>query len=313
MAKRFVDWLSLPLAPFFRTRRSCLRNSAPFRISAPAFHNGSRKLPRWLSPLVAGLLAFTLAGCDARLLLLGSTSNGETTFSNFTGNWVLQFTTTSGATEFTQLAGFINDVGGSQDWATAATQGTLSDCLTGQTFIPWYGNINGTSLKLYSYLITGEALTLTATANSTYTQFTGTYSLGGPCADGAAGNVVGTRYADLTGTYSGSLSSNAGQTLQLDLTQNKVATGNGTFFVTGTAKLQGFSCFTSATIAPNAGMIVGNNVQLQFTTNESPSSTLTVSGTIDPKADTLTVTSVQVSGGQCSGSFGGGSLTRQSN
>ncbi len=291
------------------TRRVYLRNNTPLPISAYALHGGLRSLPKWVGALAAGLVLLTIGGCNATLL----TFTSSTTFSNFTGNWVLQFTATSGATELTQLGGFINDVGGSQHWATAALQGTLADCLAGQSFVPWYGNINGDSMSLYSFLITGEMLTMTATSNATFTQFTGTYTLGGPCANGETGNVVGTRYASLTGTYSGSLNSDVGQSLQLDLTQNKTATGNGTFFVTGTAELEGFSCFTSATIASYAGTVVGSNVQLQFTTNESPSSTLTLSGSIDPTADTLTANSIQVSGGECAGSLGGATLTRQSN
>jgi len=294
-------------------RRIYLRNNTSLPNSVQAFHRGLRSQPKWVGALAAALFLLTIGGCDAKIIPTPiPTSSTQYAFSNFTGNWVLQFTATSGATEFTQLSGFINDVGGSQHWATAALQGTLSDCLASQSFIPWYGNINSDSMKLYSFLITGEALTITANANSTFTQLTGTYTLGGPCADGATGNVVGTRYASLTGTYSGSLSSNAGQNLQLDLKQNTVATGNGTFFVTGTAKLQGFNCFTSATIASYAGTVVGSDVQLQFTTNESPSSTLTLSGSIDPTADTLTANSIQVGGGQCSGSLGGASLTRQS-
>ena len=261
-----------------------------------------------LLALSSALSTIALSGCGAVIV-----SIPPQTFSDFTGNWVFQFTPTSGATEFTRLSGFINDVGGSQDWATAALQGTLSDCFAGQDFIPWYGNINGTAMNLYSFLITGDMLTITGNSNAAFTQFTGTYTLGGACAGGDAGNVVGTRYADLTGTYSGALSSSAGQNLQLDLTQNKVATGNGTFFVTGSARLAGFSCFTSATIASYAGTIVGSTVQLQFTTDESPSSTLTISGSIDPTADTLTANSIQVSGGDCAGSLGGASLTRQSN
>jgi hypothetical protein len=292
-------------------RKVYLRSDTPPPISANAFHRGWRGLPKWVGALAVGFFLLTIGGCNARLLTFTSGSN--TTFTNFTGNWVLQFTPTSGATEFTQLSGFIDDVGGTQDWATAALQGPLSDCFAGQSFIPWYGNIKGNSLNLYSFLITGEALTIIANSNAGFTQFTGTYAVGGPCANGAAGNVVGTRYADLTGTYSGALSSNTGQNLQLDLTQDKVGTGNGTFFVTGSAKLQGFSCFNSATIGSYAGTVVGSAVQLQFTTNESPSSTLTLSGSIDPTADTLTANSIQVSGGQCSGSFGGASLTRQSN
>lgn len=297
------------------TRRVQLRHNARLPILVYAFHNGLLSLPKWVGALTAGLLLLTIGGCNASFNSTSSNpsnpSNTQTTFSDFTGNWVLQFTGTSGPTEFTQLAGFIDDIGTSQHWATAALQGTLSDCLAGQSFIPWYGNINGDSMKLYSFLITGEMLTITANSNADFTQFTGTYTLGGPCADGATGNVVGTRYANLTGTYLGSLSSNAGQNLQLDLKQNTVATGNGTFFVTGTAKLQGFSCFTSATIASYAGTVVGSNVQLQFTTNESPSSTLTLSGSIDPTADTLTANSIDVSGGQCSGKLGGASLTRK--
>jgi hypothetical protein len=298
------------------TRRVYLRSNTPLPISVYAFPRDLRSLPKWAGALAAGLLLLTIGGCNATIIPTSSggspTSSGsQPTFANFNGNWVLQFTATSGTTEFTQLSGFINDVGGSQHWATAALQGTLSDCFAGQSFIPWYGNINGNSMNLNSFLITGEVLTMTGNSNSDFTQFTGTYTLGGPCADGTTGNVVGTHYELLTGTYSGSLSSDAGQNLQLDLTQNTVATGNGTFFVAGTAKLQGFSCFASATLASYAGTVVGDNVQLQFTTNESPSSTLLLSGSIDPSADTLTANSLQVSGGQCSGSLGGASLMRQ--
>lgn len=287
------------------THRVYLRNNTPAPGSAYSFHRGLRSLPKWAGALAAGLLLLAMAGCNATFRI------SPTQYSNFTGNWVLQFTPNAGPAEFTQLSGFIDDVGGSQHWATAALQGTLQDCFAGQSFTPWYGNINGDSMSLYSFLITGEAFTITANANSAFTQFTGTYTLGGPCANGETGTVVGTRYASLTGTYSGSLGSDAGQNLQLDLKQNAAGTGNGTFFVTGTAKLQGFSCFSSATIASYAGTVVGNDVQLQFTTNESPSSTLTLSGSIDPTADTLTATSIQVSGGGCAGSLGGASLTRQ--
>ncbi len=292
-------------------RRVCLRNSTPLPISVNAVHKGLRSLPKLVSAAAAGLLLLTIGGCNARLFAPALTTDPN--FSNLPGNWVLQFTATSGATEFTQLSGFINEMGGSQNWATAALQGTLSDCFAGQTFIPWYGTINGPAMNLNSFLITGDMLTITANSTADFTQFTGTYTLGGPCADGAAGTVVGTHYADLTGTYSGSPSSDAGENLQLDLTQDTVGTGNGTFFVTGTAKLQGFNCFTSATLAPYAGTVVGSSVQLQFITNESPASTLTLSGSFDPKANTIIANSIQVSGGQCAGSLGGASLTRQSN
>lgn len=288
------------------TRKICLRKNTSVSISAHAFPRGRRSLPKLAGALAAGLLLLTIGGCGFTQFF---TLN--TTYSSFTGNWELQFTPTSGGTELTTLGGYIDDVGGSQEWATAAMQGTLSDCLAGQTFVPWYGNINGTSMQLYSYLLTGDMLTITATSNSAFTQFTGTYTLGGPCSDGGTGNVVGMRYASLTGVYSGPMNSSAGQTLQLNLSQDQIATGNGTFFITGNAQLQGFSCFTSANIVPYGGTIVGSNVQLQFTTNESPSSTLTLSGSINPTADTFTVASIQVSGGQCSGSLGGATLTRQ--
>lgn len=291
------------------TRRVCLRNNTPLTLSVNTFHKSLCNLPKWVGAVAAGLILLTTGGCNATL----TTSNIEPVLSNLSGNWVLQFTATSGATEFTQLSGFINDMGGPQNWATAALQGTLSDCFAGQTFIPWYGNIEGTSINLNSFLITGEMLTITATSSADFTQLTGTYTLGGPCDDGAAGTVAGTHYQDLTGTYSGSLSSDAEQSLQLDLTQDTAGTGNGTFFVTGTAQLQGFSCFTSATLAPYAGTVVGSSVQLQFTTNESPASTLTLTGSFDPKADTITANSIQVSGGECAGDLGSASLTRQSN
>jgi len=285
------------------------KSNIPCQSSVSAFSRRFRRKP-WILALAEGLLFLAVSGCSATLILIPNAAGSSTTVG-LTGNWVFQFTPTSGATQFTQLAGFVNQVKGAPDTTTAALQGTLMDCFAGRSFIPWYGNVSGASVNFYSFVVDGESVSIAANANSTQSQLTGTYTVTGPCADGAAGNVSGTRYASLTGTYTGALASNAGQHLQLVLNQNAVATGNGTFFVTGTASLQGFSCFTSGTIAANAGSIVGSNVQLQFTTNESGSSTVTVSGSIDPSADTFTVNSIQVSGGQCSGNLGGATLTRQ--
>lgn len=286
------------------------KNNIPPHLSVSALGKGFRTRRGRVGAFVGGLLLLTVSGCSASLILIPNTA-GNGTSVGLTGNWVLQFTATSGATELTQLSGFINQVGDSQDTATAALQGTLSDCFAGQSFLPWYGNISGTSVSLYSFVVDQESVTIASTSDSTQTHLTGTYTVHGPCADGATGNVSGTRYASLTGTYSGALASNAGQHLQLVLKQNAVATGDGTFFVTGSAALQGFTCFTTATIPANGGSVVGSGVLLHLTTNEAGPSTLTLSGSFDPSADTITANSIQISGGQCPGDLGGATLTRQ--
>lgn len=248
-----------------------------------------------------------LGGCTTERTPL--TASG---YTFLTGNWVLQLTPASGGTQFTQLAGFIDEENtspGVKDDATAAFQDQGQNCFLGADFIPFYGDVAGNTVFFYSFDVNGEYVTLNATKDATATHMTGTYSIGGGCINGATGTFTGTRYAMLKGAYAGSMTANAAQLLQLTLAQNTTATGDGNFFISGTAVFQGFGCFTSGTMAAANGSIVGNAVQLAFTANDG--STVTLNGTIDPLADTLTISSGAIVGDTCAGPLGSATLALQ--
>lgn len=266
-----------------------------------------------LWPLAVFTVALVITGCTtAGTPITGG--SGPTSYNYLTGNWVLQVTPTSGGTPFTTLSGFINeedDKPGVNDNATAAFQAQPSTCYLGADIVPWYGYVYGTPVDFYSFDVNGQFVTIKATKNAAATQLTGTYSIAGGCANGDTGTITGTRYAVLKGTYAGSLANNSAQSMQLTLAQNVTGTGSGTFFVSGTATFAGFSCFTTGTMASTSGSIIGNTVQLNFTTNDVNGSNVILSGTIDPTAITLTLTSGSIQGGDCSGSLGTGTLTLQ--
>lgn len=279
-----------------------IRAAARIRISATAFA---------ACLAAAGLL---LSGCTTERVAI--TGGGGVEDSNYiTGNWVIQLTATSGGTPFTQFAGFIDEDQSATDGkndATAALQGESPDaCYAGADVMPLFGNVTGATVYFYSFDVNGQYFTINATKNTGSTQMTGTYSVAGGCDNGAAGTLTGTRYAVLNGTYSGSVTANAAETMNLKLTQNTGGTGAGTFFVSGSATFQGISCFTTGTMADTSGTILGNAVQLAFTTNEANGSQVILAGTIDPTADTLTITSANIQGGDCSASLGGATLTLQ--
>jgi hypothetical protein len=246
----------------------------------------------------------------------GYPTNGSTPppagYAFLTGNWVFQTTPSSGGTPFTGLAGFINEESqnpGVNDVATAALMAMPGGCYQGADTIPLQGTVQASTLGLRSFDVNGQYVTINATKDAKADQLTGTYSVSGGCANGDAGTITGTRYAVLTGSYAGSTGS--GQGLQVTLAQNVQGTGSGTFFVGGTGTFTGFSCFTTGTMAASNGSVIGNAVMLTFATNDAGGGQLVLTGTIDQAAATLTLTSVDVTGGSCAANLGGATLTKQ--
>ena len=264
--------------------------------------------------MTIGMLA-GLAGCTtARTPFTGTTTPPPEGYVFLTGNWVIQTTPTSSPTPFTGLAGYINEQDqnpGTNDPLTAALEAQPSNCYLGADAIPLEGTVQGTAVSMRSFSVNGQYVTINATKNAKADQLTGTYSVSGGCANGAAGSITGTRYAILNGTYSGTITGNSGQTLQVNVSQNTDGTGSGNFFVSGTAAFTGISCFTSGTMAAQNGSIIGNKVVLDFTTNDPSGAQATLTGQIDPTAATFTVSSVVVTGGSCAGSLGTATLALQ--
>jgi hypothetical protein len=263
-----------------------------------------------LACLAASIFLLAVSACStARTPLDGSQ------FASVDGNWVFTMTTTSGAAPFSALDGYINDE--ANGTVTAAFQAQVSQqdspCYLGAETLPLQGALTGTQLGLYSFSDNGQYLSVTGTENSTGTQLTGTFKISGGCAKNVSGTLTGTHYDVLNGTYSGAFAANSSYSAQLTLQQNTLGTGSGNFFVGGSAAFTGISCFTSGTMPQTQGSIIGNAVQLQFTTNETgaSSSTVSITGTIDPLAKTLTVTSSSITGGNCAGNLGTGTFSLQ--
>jgi hypothetical protein len=231
------------------------------------------------------------------------------------GNWQFQATPTNSPTPFTALAGFINEQGqnpGVDDLTTAALQVVPGDCYVNATVIPMQGSTQGANLHLESFSDNGQVLTIRAKKDSTATQLSGTYSIAGGCADGATGNITGVQYANMTGTYTGTIDGKTpAETVTLKLSQFVQGSGDGTFLVSGTGTFSGISCFSSGTLASPDGGVVGSAVSLLFSTNAPSGAKLNLAGSIDPTADTLTLSTMNVSGGTCAGSLGTATLKRQ--
>src|SRR6266702_1058067 len=156
--------------------------------------------------VIAGLTGCGTSGYPGSASSGGSGSSAG--YIYLTGNWQFQATTPSGPVPFTALAGFINEQGdkpGVDDLTTAAFQAQPSTCYLGAPVIPLQGSTQGTALGLRSFSVNGQYVTINATKDSTATHLNGTYKVDGGCASGASGTLSGTKYAPLTGTYSGSL------------------------------------------------------------------------------------------------------------
>lgn len=239
----------------------------------------------------------------------GSTGGGSTiTYPNSTGNWEMTATATKGVVPFSTIGGFINEQAtGSSHPTTGAFMVQSTGCYAGIANIPMQGVIEGLRLHIVSFPLEGQTLDINGAKNTTSTQFTGSYTVTGGCGDGATGTITGTQYASLTGTYAGTFS--GGQTISLTLSQFTLGTGDGVFLLGGSARLGGFTCFTSATMASSNGAVSGNTVVMNLAA--SADQNIVSSGTFDAAASKITLNSTQVTGGNCAGSLGAVTLSKQ--
>jgi hypothetical protein len=274
-------------------------------------NKSERRLLKLRTYLVLCGFALVLTGC-ATIKVPNDRSSGPGPATGLTGNWQFQISPTSGPASFTSLAGFISETEGTPvdgDPVTAVFQATPSLCFDGTEIIPLSGTVTANKLDLRSFSIVGQFVTINATEDSTFSHLTGTYNVGAGCANGAAGTLNGTRYAALTGNYSGTIAgSNPPQNISLALKQSSDGQGDGSFLVTGTAAFNGIACFTSGTVASPDSHIVGESVSLTLTTNAPGNPQVILAGKIDPAARTLSISSIQANG--CPSLQGTASLNR---
>lgn len=280
----------------------------------------------------ASTLAAALASVALLVGLSGCVKNGgggtkptptpvnPADYDYLSGNWEIQATPATGTTApFTALGGYIYEQGnnpGVDDLTQAALQAqSPSSCYANASYdtavtVPLTGSTQGADIRLASFAVNNQVLTIIGTKNSTATAFTGTYSVAGGCANGASGTVTGTEYDALTGTYTGSVTGNSGETMSLKLSQYSDGTGDGVFLVSGSATFTGFPCFTTGNLAAQNGGVAGSAVALTFTTNDAKGAQAVLTGTINPSAETLTINSITVTGGSCPGSIGAATLQK---
>lgn len=274
----------------------------------------------WLVALALG--GTVLAGCSRGNGTSGSgggsgagggSGSGGGTAVIVSGNWQIQFTPTNSPAPISSLAGYLHEEGqGSSQFLTAALQAQTSGCFVDASTVPMYGGVSGNFLGLTSFGIDGQTLSIDVTANAGGNQFSGDYSIAGGCADGAKGTATGTQYASLTGTYAGSVTgSSPSETLALSLSQAAEGTGTGTFPLSGEVTFSGITCFSQGTLDSQNGSVIGNSVTMLFTTNDTQGAEVQIAGTVDAAASTLTLSSIQIVGGSCSGSLGSATLLRQ--
>jgi hypothetical protein len=249
------------------------------------------------------VLCWVPLGCGG-----GSTGNtGVNGTASLSGNWQL----TSNSTVFSGTTGNIS--------ASLATSGTAvigiahisSPCYQYFTDVPLSGQIQGNgTFTISSGSVNSQILTITGTSLGSSIS-SGAYSIAGGCGAGDKGTVSGYTLAALTGTYSGTISTGLGSSVQVvaQLTQSTTANSvSGYYAATGSATFSGSPCYTQGTIASSSLGVLGNEFGINFTTPGSSPSTVSMAGIFDAAAKTITVQSYY--GGVCGGS-GTGTLTAQ--
>ncbi len=259
-------------------------------------------------------------GCGGNVAVPGGSPAPAPPDPNYvllTGNWQFQATPTAGASPFASFSGFIYeeaDDPGTNDVVTSAFQVVPSSgCYVAAVSLPLKGTAQGLKLSERSFSVNGQFLTLTASrTDKTANTLTGTYSVAGGCANGASGTVTGVKYTPLTGTYAGPVDNTSpAKTIALKLTQFTQGTGDGIFLISGSATLGGFACFTAGAMASTEGLVTGSTAVLNFTANDGQNTPIQLTGTFDPAASSLTLSSINVPSGSCSGSYGTATLAKQ--
>ena len=280
--------------------------------------NPRRSLARVLALTAALSLSYALVGCGGTVAVPGgggSTAPPVVGYIYLTGNWEFQVTPGTGTTlPFTSFAGFINEQGqnpGNFDESTAVFQvNPASGCYNNIPDIPLSGNVQGTKAAYSGFSVNGQYFNLTLTRNTAGNQLTGTYKDSGGCIGGSTGTVTGTKFGPLTGTYTGSIGTNTpAPTVSVTTTQGGQGTGSGTTQLAGNATFTGFTCFTKGGINVPESYVLGSAVVLTVNTNDPTGAQAILTGTFDSGATTITLTSVNVTSGSCSGNYGTATLT----
>ena len=228
-----------------------------------------------------------------------------------TGNWQLQATPTAGPTPFVALSGnfFEENTATAAHATTASLLAQSTGCYAASGTVPLRGNVEQPKVALTSFDVDGQVLTLAAQKDEAAETLTGTYSIVGGCADGATGTLTGMRYSALVGTFTGALTADATKTIQISLSQNSLGTSGGTFLTSGSLVVGGISCFMKGSLVSSQSYVSGANVSLVFNTTNVATSQVTLTGTFNQAANSISLTSMQITGSSCAATYGGATLS----
>jgi hypothetical protein len=270
---------------------------------------------------IAGLIAGLLSGCS-----VATTSVALTNYSRVVGNW--QIIPASSATP--AFAGSLT-VNGSKvsgvlhPLNTATVSGHVvstllksqTTCATGNASFPVTGSIDADNqMTLTSSGFTGGTVTVTGTLPSSQnTLNNSTIAIAnGACATPTPSvqAVVG-KYETLSGTYSGTIYSVSGTSLNVStiFTQTTSPDANGSYHLQGTSSFGSVQPCLPIPPTVSDSIVTGSTLNATYTETPLGGSPITVvvSGTFSSDAALLTLNSYHIAGGDCDGDSGHGTLS----
>jgi hypothetical protein len=130
------------------------------------------------------------------------------------------------------------------------------------------------------------------------------------CGEITSGYIAATKFAPLSGTYSGSLNLSQGGALAFStvLTQDKLVDEDGKYWILGSAIITASQCGGSWTLADS--FVEGDHFVLTYISSDNAIQ-LQASGNSSSDANSLTISSFVINGRSCDGYYGTGVLSQQ--
>jgi|CZLA01.1.fsa_nt_gi hypothetical protein len=215
----------------------------------------------WLLLLLCAL-TLALTGCPA----ISDSSPIVLT----TGNWSVTAISSNSAIGTVYVGGNLTQSG-------SDLSGTMyvvgSQCFDVSQPISFTGTVGGTNVTLVSADVNGQVFSVAATARTDSALTSGTYTIIGGCADGDNGTATANLVPSISGTWNGPITGSGGSsvTLSVALSQDAIASADGTFALTGSLVYTGSSCSVSGTIL--SAFVAGPYIVLNANTVETDDST----------------------------------------
>jgi hypothetical protein len=222
----------------------------------------------WLSTLL-GTLALALTGCGG--IAKAKPESANTALAQ--GNWSVAAVSSHPSTGTFHVGGNLAQSGNTLS-GTMYVVGSL--CFDVSQPISLTGTINGQEVTLASTEINGQVFSIAAIA-TTESALNGTYTITGGCGNGDSGTADANAAPSISGTWGGYLVGSGGSqvALNIELTQNPVASADGSFALSGDLVDAGSSCSASGTII--SAFVAGSYILLNANTVETDGSVGNVS------------------------------------